>query len=131
MSGFGGLPASVALSANVLRSANTSLVSATPKTVTSITLTPGTWDVSGQVGYSNGTSATIIFAGISTTTNTLPGLDGAESTLAGTFTGDAILPTPIAPMTVTVNTTVFLVAQATFTGTTTIYGTIRARKVGP
>lgn len=119
------------------------LTSPTPSNVTSISLTAGDWDVSGVVdfAFAGTTSYTQVQAGISLTTATLAGQAGGGG--LGTdpnssFATPAQVPTAL-PFTVEVNTvrislsattTVFLVAQATFTvAGLTAFGTIRARRV--
>jgi len=117
------------VTATVLRSANQAITTATQSNVTSISLTAGDWDVRGVVGFSNGTSATVIAAGISTTTATLPGFDGPQFNLTGaTWTGDFQMGVPVARISISGTTTVFLVARITYTGATTVYGTLTARR---
>ncbi|MCK1367626.1 hypothetical protein [Bradyrhizobium sp. 62] len=119
------------ITSTVARATNTSLTSATPKDITTISLTAGDWEVSGSAGFAHGTSATILQAGVSTTTATLPTFDsGARVQLIASFAaGDDLLSVPASRLSLNATTTVFLVMQATFTGTTTIYGTLRARRV--
>lgn len=113
------------------------LVSTTPKTIASITIAAGDWDVSATfyAAPAATTSMTQDAASVSTTTNTL------DTTTPGRFTQrvyTAVVPAgfvqiqAIAPQRFSVSgsTTIFLVGQATFTvSTLSGYGTIRARRV--
>ena len=114
-----------------------SLTTVTPANVTSITLTPGDWDVSATVNFVGGSSTVAAGAlheiGLDTTTATLP-TTGVE-----VFVGAPTLTTTSAKFgsaiakqtfTVSTNTTVFLVAEGTFTaGTEAVYGNLVARRV--
>lgn len=113
----------------------TSLVTATAKTIVSVSLTAGDWDVDGVVNFlpAATTSLTELSAGASSTDNTL----GAD----GTFIGDTIAAAVLGAVTLrkaiptqrfslASTTTVYLVGSATFTvSTLTAYGSIRARRV--
>lgn len=110
-----------------------SLTTATPANITSISLTAGDWDVEAN-GNINYTLATVSGAsgGISTTSATLP-TDGSEANsgvqLTGVTTKDTIT-LPRKRVNVSGTTTVYLVIQSTFTGTSASgYGTINARRV--
>jgi hypothetical protein len=119
------------ITATVARATNTAITSATAKSITSISLTAGDWDVSGYAGYSIGTTAaTNIQAGISTTTNTMPGFDSGAQTIinASISVGDVIIPTPITRISISGTTTVFLVGLITYPSTATCYAGIRARR---
>ncbi|OSI20087.1 hypothetical protein [Bradyrhizobium canariense] len=114
-----------------LRAANTALTTSTPKTCASILLQPGDYEVWGVGGFSNGGgSMTGLYASISQADNVLTGFDSAAltQTLGPAVTGECIIPTPRVRVNVSVATTVYLVQQASYTGTTTIYGTINARR---
>lgn len=115
----------------------TALVTATPKTITSVALTAGDWDVSGSVTFIpvNTTTVSDLIVSISLVDNT----DGAPDSVGGyanvgvpyTSTGldntVSIIPTRIS---VAATTTVYLVANASFAvSTATAYGTIRARRM--
>lgn len=117
----------------------TSLTTATAKTVVSIVLTPGDWELTGFVGFeaNAATSVTIAIGSISPTDNNIGG--GANS-LGGyaKYTGAANVGfSPIltlSPQTIRVasgaTTTMYLVAQSTFTvNTMTAYGWISALRV--
>lgn len=114
-----------------------SLTTTTAKTVATLTLTPGDWDVSANLNFT-GTSATVAaganFAGgISTTTNTLP-TDGSEvqydptTVTTASFKSGSAIGRKI--FTVSVSTPVYLVGVATFTaGTVGGYGSLTARRI--
>lgn len=128
-----------------------SLTTATAADITSIALTPGDWDIECQVEFKPGatTSVTQSNASISLTSailSTQPGGTVGRATLGPepimTINQAASVPAAnyaIAPTTVRctisaappgVTTTVYLVAQATFTvSTMAAFGTIRARRV--
>lgn len=113
-----------------------SLTTATPATVTSISLTAGDWDVDsvGSFVPAATTSQSQIVVSISGTTNVLdttPGKLGIITTpafVSGGFQSQVSLPPYRLSLSVT--TTVFMVAQSNFTvSTMTSYGIIRARRV--
>jgi hypothetical protein len=119
-------------SASVSTGAPISLVSGTSKTITSVSLTAGDWDVQGSVGLVNSGTVTRLGAGISTTADTfagsVPGVDyqrqdGFSSTAAiSLVTGNVRL-------SLATTTTVYLVGVANFTGTKDGVGQINARRV--
>lgn len=121
----------------ILSGSATSLVSATAKTVTSISLTAGDWDVRG-VTYITGTASTNFTQygiSISGTTNTLdlaPGRINFFTISTGTVPSSSLTGNMLPPYRLSLSgtTTVFLIAQATFTvSTATAYGIISARRV--
>lgn len=101
--------------------------------VTSISLTGGDWDVEGNVNYSSGTATvTGKVAAISSTSATLP-TDGSEvpngtqMTLISAKDGTSL---PRKRISLSTTTTIYLVAQATFSaGSISAYGQISARRV--
>lgn len=103
--------------------------------VTSISLTAGDWDVSGVVGFTGVSGNTTVYAaGISTTSATFPPepyLGGI--TLLGHVSGangNQVLPISNFQVNVSSTTTVYLIAQCTFTtGAANAYGGIRARRI--
>jgi hypothetical protein len=114
----------------------TSVTTATAKTITSISLTAGDWDVDGVVVFipTASTSITQYITNISNTTNSL---DGTPGRLVSIMTG-AFVPggssfgsgVPQTRFSLAGTTTVYLVGYAVFTASTlTAYGTIRARRV--
>lgn len=120
------------LTSVILLAGAISLVTATPKNITSITLTPGIWDVTGNVFF-HPAGTTITTSGIAainlvtTALPTAPDYAKIGSAIAGI---DTSVVSPTTRISVTVNTPVYLVAQATFTTSTmTAYGRIRATLV--
>lgn len=113
-----------------------SLTTATAKNVTSIPLPTGDWDVSGLVAFQPAatTNLTQLVESVSTVTNTLDGTPGRLSQLNfAAFVPGAITDTlnqqPYR-FSLSSPTTIFLVAQATFTvSTVTAYGMLRARRI--
>lgn len=119
-----------------------SITTATPVNITSIILTAGDWDLDGIIDFlpAASTSVTQFNASISVTTGTLstqPGGSGVSPDATVVFNQAAAVPaalvafpTATVRLTVSATTTVYLVAQATFTvSTMTGYGTIRARRM--
>lgn len=110
-----------------------SLTTATTANVTSISLTAGDWDVVGNINYI-GTTATVTgkIAGITSTSATMP-TDGSEvysgvqMTVVTATDGVSVSSKRFS---ISGTTTVYLVAQATFSaGTVTAFGGITARRV--
>lgn len=117
------------------------LTTATAKTVTSVSLTPGDWLVSGIVVY-NGQTTTVptdAIAGISTTTNTLPSSSSSANNMNrqdlmvpgramnGSFTSNNVGPYRIS---LSATTTYYLVGYFVFSaGTAEAYGTIQAQRI--
>lgn len=127
------------ISSAVLFGSAVSLTSPNALNVTSISLTAGDWIVEGHVAFlpTATTSITVLAGGISLTTNTLPAA-GVLNEGAFRIQRPAFVPlagfqsntVPSARISINATTTVFLVAQATFTvSTLTAYGAIRARRV--
>jgi hypothetical protein len=117
------------------------LTTATPLNVTNISLTAGDWDIWTCIDYLY-TAATVtdIRGGPSLTTITLPtqaggsglGTDGLAICPANfvTISDTQTLDSGPVRLSIAATTTVFLVAQATFSaGTVSAFGTIRARRV--
>jgi len=112
-----------------------SLTTATTANVTSISLTAGDWDVSGNVGFigAAGTLPTIEIAAIGQTSATLPtspngGMYSRED-IALPAASTQIIPIATGRISLASTTTVYLVAQATFSvSTLTAYGFIGARR---
>ena len=119
-----------------------SLTTNTGANVTSVSLTAGDWDCNGQVVHNAAatTSITLLQVGISATSATLPTQAGGSGIgtdplsiwrqAAGVPAG--ALTTKAGPVRVSLSatTTIYLVAQDTFTvSTMTAYGTLRCRRV--
>jgi len=120
--------------AQVATGSAVTLTSATPKTVTSINLTAGIWDISSLCGFSGATTATQVRSAIGTTTNslagTVPGDSGADAPVTGFANSDIILAIPSFRVSLSTTTTYYLIAQCTFTvGTGTAYGRISGTRV--
>src|SRR4029077_3656098 len=98
------------------------LVSATTANLASLDLTAGDWDVSGTALFSAGSGSHIQFAA---------GIASLDAVIQATFPTTALtqaLPTALHRYNVTFPTTVWLVANAVFTGAVNASGTIRARR---
>ncbi len=116
-----------------------SLVNATAKTVASIALTPGDWDVEVTLVYNAAATTTVtqLYNSISLTTNTANNIQTGDMAttsqiFAAGFTPNGYIAQIIGPhrMSLAVNTTAYAVAQASFgTSTVVCFGTIRARRV--
>jgi hypothetical protein len=114
----------------------TSLTSNTPKTVTSLSLTAGDWDVWASGGFTNAatTSFTAAIVCISDTTNALSayGVDGeCRHKFAAVVpnTDALVFPAGTVRISLAATTTVYLVLFATFTVSTAGgYGKISARR---
>ena len=118
------------ITSNIASGSAVSLSTGTPKNLTSISLTAGDWDVYGNVKFLVGTSATAIAAWISSTSASVPDSSLFNSLLdvSGT-TGTVGISAPYINFQLASTTTIYISAQATFTGTTTMCGSIIARRV--
>lgn len=123
------------ISSTVLVGAAVSLTTSVNSNVTSISLTPGDWDVSGQVWTqgAGGAIASNAQAGIFTTTATMssdPSV-GARTVISSVAAANAIIILPLAScrFSLAATTTVFLVTNVGWsTGTFTAYGFIGGRR---
>jgi hypothetical protein len=125
------------ITASVASGSAIALTSNAAKTITSIVLTPGDWDVSGQVAFTSTatTSFTINAGSLSTVTDTSSAVLGRWNQHVGAaFVPNGIpISAVMGPSRFTVatatTTTVYLVAFATFTVSTSGgYGIISARR---
>lgn len=119
------------VSSTLANGSATALVTATAKTITSISLTAGDWDVSGNVGFTGtATASTVEVSSISLVNNTRGSTDANEGILV--FSTGLLLsnvPTPTVRISIASTTTIYLVGYSTFSGgTMNGYGTIRARR---
>lgn len=113
------------------------LTTATPANITSVVLTAGDWEVTGSCIFTGtGTTATsIVRAGSSTVSATLPAAPmffRQRYGAAGGFTGADVAghTIPTQRVNVSVTTTVYLVAEASFTTSTeTATGQLSARRI--
>ena len=124
------------VSSTVLVANAVSMVTNVGKTVTSITLTPGDWDVTGLVG-----SRTAATTSISHTSQSISLVDNTMSSIIGNETSHnngAYVPgalsfldtTPVVRVSIATTTIVYLVAHALFTiAAVDCYGLLRARRV--
>lgn len=104
------------------------------KNVTSITLTPGDWDVWGQISWAGTTTGTYLITCISVTSATLQGDESTPGYTAQPWLTQANsrLAQICGPYRASLasTTTLYLVGQQGFTvGTPAVGGTIRARRV--
>jgi hypothetical protein len=125
------------ISSEILVGAAVGLTTATSANVTSISLTPGDWDVWGNVWFSPAatTNITIHQGALSTTSATLPTAPGAgaffKSILVAGQVPNAIFGATVGSTRVSIasTTSVYLVAQATFSvSTLSAYGFIAGRR---
>lgn len=123
------------LSATLVSGSATSLTTVTDKTIISVSLTAGDWDVQGAITFVTAASTvtTVVAGGVSIVNNTRPSSPSpAEfyyqfpNVTNGVWVGNCA---PVR-MSLAGTTTVYLVGRSTFTtSTTTAYGTITARRV--
>ena len=112
-----------------------SMTTASPANITSISLTAGDWDVWGNVWITlnGGTTTTQLIGAINTTSATLPTAPGAGAyTQLNTGTVGQPWGWPAGQRRISISgtTTVYLVGQASFSGSTlSMYGYIGARRV--
>jgi len=113
----------------------TSISNLVAANATSVSLTPGDWDIEGTVNYSLGAGATCTFytASVGLTSATLVGLGGSNMVTGVSWNnglGSITLASPTVRVSITSTSTVYCVADAAFTGgTCTVNGSIRARRV--
>lgn len=112
-----------------------SLVNATPKTITSISLTAGDWDVNGIIitAPAGTTTQSALIGSVSLVDNTSSSpTSGAFFQFLGSVVagGPISFPTGTTRISISGTTTVYLVAQSNFAvSTNSAYGVIRARRV--
>lgn len=98
------------------------LTTATSTNCTSISLTAGDWDVFGAIIFNGNatTSTSVMMAGISTTSATLPAAPDLGQFFNGSSGVNVAISVPVPPVrqTLASTTTVYLVAQSTFTTST-------------
>lgn len=113
------------------------LTSATAKTIASISLTAGDWDVSGNLSFNGngGVSITFVEASLSTTSNAVDQTAGRNAQINQAANVPSNLPShslPVGParFSLSTTTTINIVANSNFTvGTLAGWGIIRARRV--
>ncbi len=108
------------------------LTSTVAANLTSINLTAGDWDVEGNINYvMAGATVTQKEGGLSDAANTLPTdgtevYDGAQFVTVTAIDGQAL---PLKRFSLSVNSTIYIVAKATFAaGTVNVFGGITARR---
>ena len=125
------------VSSSVLVGSAVSLTTATPLNVTSISLTAGDWDVEVNAAFTGGATTVVqsLLASISTTTASIDSTPGRFTNVSGgnvaVFNFDATVSAvvPRARFSLTTTTTIYFVAQATFSvSTASVYGIISARR---
>lgn len=113
--------------------ASVSLLNATAKTIISVSLTAGDWNVWGVALFSAGASTTVTqqLLGINSVDNTFSSLTANYVACNAAFTGiGQVLATPVVRVSLASTTTYYLVGQASFgVSTMTAGGTITARRV--
>jgi len=123
------------IESTVLVGGAVAMVTGTAKTITSISLTAGDWDVWGNVclNPAGGSIMQAIAASINTTTDAVPTAPngGATSNISGISTTSGIqLPSGVKRLSLSGTTTVYLIGQTAFTvSTMTGFGYIGARRV--
>jgi len=114
---------------SVTQANNVALTTATPKTVTTLALTAGDWDVWGYGGFLPVTGAsTYLFVGLGSSNNAM---DLAAVGFAGTLnvTSTAYFPFTLTRVSTATPVTVYLTLQAAFPNTANGGGSIRARRM--
>jgi len=117
------------ISSSVNFASRISLTTATAKTITSIILTPGRWRIDANFIIDFTGNSTFFAGGIGTTTNTLPDVSLQTSGVPALATNHGA-PVPFYYVSITTNTTYYIVATATFTtGTATACGNITGTRI--
>lgn len=125
------------ITSTVLIGAPVSLTNGASKTITSITLTAGDWEVWGQVGFvpGSGTITNLAGAALGTTDNTFPTfsdytLPAQQQNYTGIANANLALATGPGVQRVSGNTIIYLVAVAGFSvSTMSGYGFVAARRL--
>lgn len=115
------------LSATNLAGSPITFTGSTAKTLQTVTLTPGDWDVFGNI-YFAATTVTGGICGISTTNNTQPDNSLVANVFPVTSSGSLGLVAPTRTFSVSSNTPVYLVGTVSGTGTLNGSGGIYARR---
>lgn len=125
------------IESSVAQGSAIALTTATTANITSIVLTPGDWNVFGVVGLlpAASTSITTRSGGSSATSATLGALGSffaspSAATVPGAVGQVHVIPTVRVQVAAGSSTTIYLVAQSTFTvSTMSAYGLISARRI--
>lgn len=119
---------------SVIAGPGTTLSTGVPINITSIALTAGDWDVTGDVWVVVGTGAATLVQGAINSVSANPpaiALGVSRTQLTTTFAASTAMVVPLSPcrVSLTATTTYYLIAAVTFpSGTTTAYGKIWARR---
>jgi hypothetical protein len=114
-----------------------SLTTATPLNLVTLNLTPGDWDVWGQIVFTPSAAPTSLTAAVGLTSATLPTVaqlcagNGAMTQMRLSYTSAQVqtIQTGMTRLNVSVATPAYLLAQAVFaSGTCTVQGFISARR---
>jgi len=105
-----------------------------PANVTSLSLTPGIWDVTGIVNLNGTLTGTSFIAGVASTSASFTGVsqgdNGTSTSTLSTALSDQTLTIPVWRVALTATTTIYLLAQSTFSvGTAAAYGRISGTRV--
>jgi len=123
------------ISNSVITSAPISLVTGAAKTVTSISLTPGVWDITAVGNIQGATTGTLFALSVSTVNNSFgTAIDGNQTVSTPTMptaTSYQSLVVPAVRTVITATTTHYMIAFCFFTvGAPTAFGRISAVRVG-
>lgn len=115
---------------SAINNAGSALTSGSSVAITSLTLTPGDWEVDGSV-FINVVGGNISTAVSGTSTIGPTSIEGFpnRTQLILNFGGDITFPIPRRRFNVTANTTVYMAILASFTGTGTGGGFLQARRI--
>lgn len=116
----------------IANASGVSISSSTPTNMTSLSLTAGDWDVWGNIAFTNGTTATNLFAWISTTSATIPesSLRGGINEASGTIQPDTNINAPTVRISISSTTTVYISGYCQIvSGSWAMAGTLSARRV--
>ncbi len=121
------------ISSSVASGSAVTLTTGTTKTITSITLTPGQWDISAVLQFTGSLTGTASQLHIATTTDSTTGAVLGDSWITtptvATVGSHLGLSVPSTPISLTSSTTYYLTATCTFSaGTCTAYGRISATR---
>jgi hypothetical protein len=116
------------VSSQIVYGSAISITTATVTNITSISLTAGDWDVSGQVSFVPSVAFNAVAAAINTTSATLP--DFSLYSLVQATLSSVALAVVMQRISISSTTTVYLIGQVSFaTGSATACGFIGARRV--
>lgn len=115
---------------SALNNTGNALTSGSSVAITSLTLTPGDWEVDGSV-FINVVGGNITTAVSGTGTASATSIEGFphRTQLILNFGGDITFPIPRRRFNVTANTTVYMAILASFTGTAVGGGFLQARRI--